>query len=73
MSSTTYWHWTIAFDDPSTGERITFEGESIGPANATTDAVLLNLTPDLNTEVQRRYGSGYSIENLSPVCQIEQK
>ncbi|MFI2215139.1 hypothetical protein [Streptomyces sp. NPDC020141] len=73
MSTTTYWHWTIAFDEPSTGKRLAAQGECIGPADATSDSVLKNLAPNLNRQLAGQYGPGYRIENLAPSCRIEQK
>ncbi|MFJ2608146.1 hypothetical protein ACIO13_24695 [Streptomyces sp. NPDC087425] len=71
--STTYWHWIVVFDEPGTGIRITVEGESIAPADATGDSVLKRLRPELNKDLVRQYGAGYCIEDLGPASWIEQK
>ncbi|MFJ4577531.1 hypothetical protein ACIP4W_40545 [Streptomyces sp. NPDC088846] len=73
MSTTTYWTWTVVFDEPGTGSRISAQGETIAPADATSESVRKLLYPGLNTQLQRRYGAGYFIENLSPACQVTRK
>ncbi|MEV6810185.1 hypothetical protein [Streptomyces sp. NPDC051132] len=73
MSATTYWKWTLAFDEPGTGRRITTQGETLAPVDATAEAVRQRLYPGITEELRRRYGAGYRIEDLAPACRIEQQ
>ncbi|MFD5552042.1 hypothetical protein ACFWJQ_35575 [Streptomyces goshikiensis] len=73
MSSTTYWTWTVVFDEPGTGQRIEAQGEVLAPVDATSESVREHLYPGLNEELNRRYGAGYCIENLAPSCRITRK
>lgn len=73
MSSTAYWTWTVDFDQPGTGRRITAQGETIAPAAATEQDIRDRLYPELTKEICRRYGAGYSIEGLSPSCRFDRK
>ncbi|MEU0691424.1 hypothetical protein [Streptomyces uncialis] len=71
MPKTTYWHWTITFDEPGTGRRVAAQGECIAPADATSATVLKRLAPDLNRQLEKKYGRGYRLENLAPSCRID--
>ncbi|MCX4871080.1 MULTISPECIES: hypothetical protein [unclassified Streptomyces] len=73
MSTTTYWTWTVAMDEPGTGQRIEVQGEAIAPLDATGESVLEHLYPGLNEELRARYGAGYVVENLAPACRIKRK
>lgn len=73
MSATTYWTYTVAFDEPGTGRRIETRGETLAPADATSESVRQHLYPGLTQELVRRYGPGYRIEDLAPACRIEQQ
>ncbi|MFF1483122.1 hypothetical protein ACIGZH_01735 [Streptomyces sp. NPDC058319] len=71
--STTYWTWTLTFDEPGTGNRITSQGEVLAPADATAESVRQQLYPGITAELRRRYGAGYRVEALAPSCRIERQ
>ncbi|MFF9582480.1 hypothetical protein [Streptomyces achromogenes] len=73
MSTTTYWTWIVTCDEPGTGRRITRQGETIAPADATSESVREGLYPELTEDLVRRYGEGYCIEDLAPASRIERK
>ncbi|MGC5401882.1 hypothetical protein ACPXCP_39850 [Streptomyces sp. DT20] len=73
MATTTYWTWTVEFDEPGTGRRVAAQGETIAPPSVTHEEVRQRLYPELTEELQRRYGAGYCIEGLAPACRFDQK
>ena len=73
MPTTTHWVWTVEFDQPTTGDRVAVQGETIAPFGDPEQEVRRRLFSELTTEIQRRYGAGYRIEGLSPSCRFVQK
>lgn len=73
MATTTYWTWIVEFDEPGTGRRIALDGEVIAPTDATEQEIRRRLFPELNTQLQRRYGAGYRVEDLAPALRFDQK
>lgn len=73
MPTTTYWTWVVECDAPTTGRRIGLEGEVIAPPDATEEELRRLLFPELNKQLQRQYGAGYRIEDLSPACRFDRK
>ncbi|WP_371793778.1 hypothetical protein OG285_38470 [Streptomyces sp. NBC_01471] len=73
MATTTYWTWSIEVDEPGTGRRIALGSELIAPTDATEREIRRRLFPELTTQLQRRYGPGYRVEDLAPALRVNRK